>query len=115
MEAITPSERFLSPKRDIFALFPFFGVCVSTYACASCSAAQSRGGQDNRLQDFTNPNQRKIMSYLFKLGPVDSLPSDGVPITQIVKGSGVQHDIVVMEVENLVAEGHLYTTSDDEQ
>ena len=55
------------------------------------------------------------MAYLQKLGPTDALPNDGIHVAHIAKGSGLTIDLVRIEVETLIADGHLYSTSDEDQ
>ena len=55
------------------------------------------------------------MQYIGRLGTTDQLPQDGIHVGQISRGTDLDLDSVKDGVENLIAEGHLYSTIDDEQ
>lgn len=55
------------------------------------------------------------MSYIARLGPSDALPAEGVYSGAIARSIGISEDQIRDGIESLVQEGHLYSTSDDDQ
>lgn len=76
----------------------------------SNNAATTSGNTYNDLK----PIGRKIMMYIEKIG-ADNLPPDGLFLEEISRGIGSSRAQVEDEIENLLGEGLLYTTSDNEQ
>ena len=61
------------------------------------------------------PLGRKIMMHIEKLG-ADTLPADGLAVDSITRAiPGAKLDAVQAEIEDLLGEGLLYTTSDSDQ
>lgn len=54
------------------------------------------------------------MTYIERIG-ADNLPADGVAVDSIARGIGSSLEDVAEEVDNLLGEGQLYTTSDSDQ
>lgn len=54
------------------------------------------------------------MTYIERIG-ADNLPADGVAVDSIARGIGSSLEEVAEEVDNLLGEGQLYTTSDSDQ
>ena len=55
------------------------------------------------------------MGYIARLGPADALPAEGVYSGAIARSTGISEDQIRDGIESLVQEGHLYSTSDDDQ
>ena len=55
------------------------------------------------------------MGYFSRLGSTDALPADGVDIAAIARSIGVAGHQCSEEVENLISDGHLYSTTDESQ
>jgi len=55
------------------------------------------------------------MGYFSRLGPSDSLPQEGVDVQAVIRSLGIGENQVRDEVENLISEGHLYSTTDEDQ
>ena len=61
------------------------------------------------------PLGRKIMMHIEKLG-ADNLPVDGLAVDSITRAiPGAKLDSIQAEIEDLLGEGLLYTTSDSDQ
>lgn len=54
------------------------------------------------------------MQYIERIG-VDNLPEEGLNLDALSRAIGVSLDNVRNEVQNLVEDGSLYTTADDDQ
>lgn len=88
-------------------------------------ALQQRPGESayaNNAQASTSANNyselkplgRKIMMHIEKLG-ADTLPADGLAVDSITRAiPGAKLDAVQAEIEDLLGEGLLYTTSDSD-
>jgi hypothetical protein len=77
------------------------------------SGATGDGGDDSYAD--LPPIQRKIMQYFERIGGADHFPQEGVEIAAIARGSGGNEQAIRDQIENLIADGHLYTTIDEDQ
>lgn len=77
--------------------------------------AANANTNDPAYSEFTNPMQRKIMAHIGSLG--DDVPAEGVNVGEIARaiGANVKVDQVRSVVEQLITEGHLYSTIDEDQ
>lgn len=55
------------------------------------------------------------MGYFTRLGPTENLPGDGIGLDAIARAVGMPLQDVRDEIEAIIAEGHLYSTIDDDQ
>lgn len=55
------------------------------------------------------------MQYIDRIGG-DNLPEEGVSVDSLARAiQGASHDKIKAELDDLLSEGMLYTTTDDEQ
>lgn len=55
------------------------------------------------------------MQYIDRIGG-DNLPEEGVSVDALARAiQGASHDKIKSELDDLLSEGMLYTTTDDEQ
>jgi hypothetical protein len=55
------------------------------------------------------------MQYIDRVGPAN-LPEEGLAVDTLVRGiQGATYDKVKAELDDLLSEGMLYTTTDDDQ
>lgn len=55
------------------------------------------------------------MQYILGLGDSTTLPESGVNVEQIARNLKASPDSLMPHIEDLVSEGHLYTTLDEAQ
>ena len=83
-----------------------------TYGNDGGGGAQANGGGSNAYADLP-PGSRKIMAAFERLGPTESLPTDGVPLEQICSNAGLSAEAGAEALDYLVSEGYLFSASDD--
>lgn len=55
------------------------------------------------------------MAHFTRLGPTETLNQEGIHVEAIARSTNLSESQVRDEVENLIQEGHLFSTTDENQ